>query len=130
MTKQQKRTPRGDCYDVHARALMQGTETGTLVHGTIWHPRLGYHGHCWIEREEPLPMPDGDSVTIDVCRDISQGKDMTLPCVIYYRAGRVKDVHRYTAEEAAVQMLKHKHFGPWHRTEDNGPWPEEKRRKP
>lgn len=129
MPKQQKPTKRGNCYDVHARALVDGTETGLLCHGTVWHPDVGYHGHCWIERDESLPAPHGRSITVTMCRDISQGKDIVLPCDLYYYAGKVKDVRRYTTEEAAVQMLKHKHFGPWHRTEDNGPWRDEKRRR-
>ena len=38
-------TNNGDCYKVHADAIVCGID-GLLCHGTVWHPEVGWHGHC------------------------------------------------------------------------------------
>jgi hypothetical protein len=103
----------GDCYEVHARALIDGTEEGLLCHGMVYHPKTGRHGHCWIERT--LTAEWGAVVW---CRDIANGHDVLWPRDLYYRIGQVEDVKRYTRDEAAILMLGSGNHGPWNKAEE------------
>lgn len=95
-----KKSARGDCYEVHGKAILEGTP-GLLCHGTVWHPDVGWHGHCWIELNE------------DVVVDFSNGHRAVLRREVYYRIGKVKDVRRYDAEQARELVLREGTYGPW-----------------
>ena len=90
----------GDCYEVHGEAIALNDESGLLCHGTVWHSKSGWHGHAWIERGEV------------VC-DYSNGSINVLSKELYYALGYIKDVKRYSADEARRMMLKTRHFGAW-----------------
>lgn len=90
----------GDCYEVHGNAFLEGMP-GLLCHGTVYHPDVGWHGHCWIELNE------------DVVIDFSNGHQAALKRERYYKAGRVKDVKRYDIEQARKLILEEGHYGPW-----------------
>ena len=98
----------GNCYQVHCEAMfdeaidMAFSEDWRLCHGTVFHQDVGWHGHCWIE------IGNGHIV-----RDGSNGHDVTVRREGYYRAGKVKDVQRYTREEASRMALKEGTYGPW-----------------
>lgn len=110
------RAENGDCFEVHGKAILHRSETGMLCHGTVEHPKVGRHWHCWIEKQMELPAPVG-VVTLDVCLDISNGRDIELPLVVYYAAGSVADVKRYAPDEAVAMMVERGTFGPWHTVE-------------
>lgn len=104
MTKVVKPTMKGDCYEVHASAFLEGFlgETGGLLcHGTVWHPDVGRHGHCWLELNE------------DVVADYSNGHGVVVRRETYYAIGKVRDVRRYTVEQARALVLKEGTYGPW-----------------
>jgi hypothetical protein len=103
MTKR-TRGANGDCYVVAGQvvAMSYGDYEGSLVvHGSVYHPAIGRHGHAWVE------TPDGDVI------DQSNGHDSVMPIPVYYALGRVEDVARYTADEARAEMLRTGHYGPW-----------------
>lgn len=102
----------GDCYVV-AGNLVTGfgevPEGAVLCHGTA----VGQEqiegiefGHAWVEYLCPAT---GMPVVIDK----ANGNDLTLPAVVYYKVGEIRDVTRYKPQEARAMMLKHKHYGPW-----------------
>jgi hypothetical protein len=78
-----------------------------LVHGM---PTLqsGEHegkpfGHCWIELSGRIVF------------DYSNGRDLQLEKSKYYELGKInkKKIFKYTAREVQLNVLKHKHWGPW-----------------
>lgn len=91
---------KGDCYEVHWHAFIDGTP-GLLCHGTVWHPKVGWHGHCWIELNE------------DVVIDISNGRRVVMRREAYYAIGKIKDVSRYDLEQVRALSLKEHTLGPW-----------------
>lgn len=108
-------TALGDCYEAAGRYIMDNGLLGPkkdliLVHGEVeqqGHPFLRY-GHAWVE--------DGDTVI-----DVSNGRDIQMPKVIYYTLGRVypdkppfePNIHTYTVKEFQRMVNEHKHWGPW-----------------
>lgn len=98
----------GDCYKVGCEAMldidMKLTEDWKLCHGIVWHPAIGWHGHCWIEIANGKIVVDG-----------SNGHNATVRSEVYYRAGKVKGVKRYTREEARQMVLKEGTYGPWNK---------------
>ena len=96
----------GDCTMVAGHMIMdvpKMLESETrLCHGTAWSEYLNrWIRHAWIEL--------ADSIVFDN----ANGKKHTLLKRDYYRIGKIKDVKRYTKEEALKLMLKTKHFGWW-----------------
>lgn len=96
----------GDCYEVHAKQLLAGLAntfgaSSVLCHGTVWHPKTKWHGHCWIELNE------------DVVMDISNGCQVVTRREAYYRAGKVKDVKKYNVKQVNAMILVHGTYGPW-----------------
>lgn len=107
----------GDCFPVAGRIVLDGDDGLRLVHGiaTGQGPIDGVrHWHAWVERTDHLPLPDGRSTHIEMVIDRSNGKEIEMPVVLYYRFGQITDVRTYTREQAAVLMVRHKHWGPWH----------------
>ena len=96
----------GNCYDVHGRMVTEENCDMILCHGSVWHDKVGWHGHCWLE--------DGDKVI-----DVSNGNNFYDSKEKYYKLGKVKNVTRYTWREAAEQMLKTGHYGPWEEDDRN-----------
>jgi len=91
----------GDCYEVHAKAIIDGLLPGMLCHGTVWHQETGWHGHCWIE------------VNDDVVLDFSNGHQVIVRRDAYYELGKVKNVKRYNPEQARELMEKEGTYGEW-----------------
>lgn len=98
--KRKRKLQKGDCYEVHGRAFIEGME-GLLCHGTAWHADVGWHGHCWIELNE------------DIVMDISNRHHAVLRREVYYKAGKIKDVKKYNVEQARELILKEGTWGPW-----------------
>ncbi len=97
----------GDCYQIGCEAMLDEAIDITLMdwrlcHGTVWHRSVGWHGHCWIEIADGRIVVDG-----------SNGHNATIRSEIYYRAGKVKEVKRYTREETRQMVLQEGTCGPW-----------------
>ncbi len=116
--------PRGDCYEVHARYILD-VDRGRipdpprdlrLCQGQVWNGDR-WIDHAWLEFTQEIPAPPGWTGPlprgIAAVMDISQGQRLTAPAVLWYVSSRARNVHRYTAVEAALLMLRTGHFGPW-----------------
>jgi hypothetical protein len=99
----------GDCYRANAKlhtALTEelGVTSALLCHGTVTGTAGAAKGisfgHCWVEL--------GGLVL-----DNSNGKEHAVPRELYYEVGNVRDVKRYTRLEAAREMVRTGHWGPW-----------------
>jgi hypothetical protein len=104
----------GDCFDKAvevAERFEKDYPDVLIVHGEP----IGTGGealgvrfpHAWVELDL-----NGFALVIDE----SNGNDVTISRDFYYAFGNIveADVVRYTLTEARIQMLKHKHYGPWH----------------
>lgn len=107
----------GDCFEVAGKLItgLDGTDfdpkAWLLVHGTVWHAATGRHWHGWLE-----------SVDGRWALDRSNGNDVTMPKAVYRLIGKAENAKEYTPNEAALAMLDHLHFGPWHKDADD-PYP-------
>lgn len=91
---------KGDCYQVHGRAIAFDGIDGLLCHGEVYHEVTGWHGHCWIEQ--------GDTVT-----DMANGKNTSMPKELYYALGKVRNVIRYTSIQTRKKIVETKNWGAW-----------------
>ena len=102
-------TGNGDCFKVAGKAIIED-ESLTLVHAFVYGqgPMKGRRfEHAWNE-QGPL------------CIDNSNGQTTLMPKKQYYKlAGVVKKADHgvayasYDSTQGLVNMLKHKHWGPW-----------------
>ena len=95
----------GDCFEIHGNFILEpGNRDWSLVHGIA----LGqgdikglWHTHAWLEKKEMV-------------KDISNGKDVWMPTVVYYAIGNIDGVvFHYSFEEVRQKVLQHEHWGPW-----------------
>lgn len=125
-----KRRP-GNCYKAAADLLDQWRFSGELdklgdravfvVHAEVYHPKLGWHGHAWVERDDDLsatvhlfegylmPFP----ARVRNVYDFSNNQQTVLPAVLYYYLGKVRKPRYYTPEQVLAMLDKHETFGPW-----------------
>jgi hypothetical protein len=96
----------GDCYVAAVHLLMRLDDSAVLCHGTVTGTGgevLGQrYGHAWIECE-------------GFVHDHSNGHKLTAWRTTYYRIGQIDatNIKRYTRAQAAVEMLRTGHYGPW-----------------
>lgn len=99
----------GDCYHANGRYFMDNYNSDSnaiLVHGEVsgqGNLKDITFGHCWIE--------DGD-----ICIDKSNGRNITLPKMIYRSIGNVdwiNNYHEYSYSEFLHKITSTKHWGPW-----------------
>ena len=116
----------GDCYEAAANYVINhsGIIAFMVPPGVTPNPKLILvhgevtgqgklegvkYGHAWVE--------DGNEVI-----DPSNGRMLQLPKDAYYVLGRINhdgvstfkpNLHRYTAQEARRNLVKHGHWGPW-----------------
>lgn len=111
--KQQEKPPYGDCYQAAGRAILgllpqvPMVRDTILCHGTVYGSKIGFHGHAWIEIG-------------DIVFDYSNGQQIATRKEEYYKAGRVRNVARYTLEQVREQVRVHKTWGPWKEEHDLG----------
>jgi hypothetical protein len=110
----------GNCFQ-EALDNLVAHESWMLVHGLVKHPQTGlYHWHAWNEYTERHELEYNGvkhTVELHICYDSSNGnseKLMELPQPLYYNAGQIINVRRYTLEEALPHMRETMHMGPWH----------------
>lgn len=98
----------GDCFKVAADLVVDHSfpskyKGAVLVHGMasgrgeISGVRFG---HAWVEI--------GDEVI-----DYSNGLNARLPKELYYAIGNIKTTLRYSRKETMMNLMEHKHYGPW-----------------
>lgn len=61
-------------------------------------------GHSWVVDENNYVI------------DRSNGRNLYLPKPLYYSVGGVyalDNIYQYTWREAMIQMVRHRHYGPW-----------------
>ncbi len=119
----------GDCFPTAyrvARELAEGEDCEVVIaHGRPIFQQEGHphHGqrywHAWVELTQHLqvPTPDGSTIPVTLTQaiDKSNGNDMEIPLVVFYKVGQLgaADVRRYSVEQAQVLMLRHGQYGPW-----------------
>jgi hypothetical protein len=92
----------GDCFR-HAYQFVT-KRGGTLKHGTVTHPwDENEFAHAWVEKDGKVH----DWQTAEV------RKTEPLPVTEFHRRWRPRDVRSYTADQARVQVLRTRHYGPW-----------------
>lgn len=108
MAKIPKSCQHGDCYCAAGRYIMDnGRDSPSiiLVHGEVTGQGKIQgikYGHAWIE--------EGDN-----CIDLSRGRNLVIPKVVYYALGRIEEskVHKYNYEQFQKKVLETGHWGPW-----------------
>ena len=79
----------GDCYAANGREIIGADDSARLVHGVgILQTDGKPFGHCWVEKGGK-------------CIDKSNGNNIKFPKQLYY------------PEQVSINVLKHKHWGPW-----------------
>lgn len=91
----------GDCYRMAGRYVMDN-DNAILVHGTINGIRFTGkdvdNPHAWVE--------EGNEVFDPVW-------DQRFPKEAYYEIAGAKPIKSYNLDQAAAEMLKSEHWGPW-----------------
>lgn len=96
----------GDCFAVAGRAMLDdNTDSMILVHGMVTgQGKLEgkRFDHAWVEIG-------------DVVLDNANGNNIAMRKEQYYKLGGIdiNELQRYTKDEALVNMVKNKHWGPW-----------------
>ena len=99
----------GDCYEASGRYVLDHClqhQHLRLVHGEV--AGRGElegirFGHAWVL--------DGDEVI-----DVSNGREVRLPKVVYYAIGGIDHIgnfRAYTCKQALQRITKHGTWGPW-----------------
>lgn len=109
----------GDCSSVAVAVAEELRGAGALVvHGYPVSRRPEHRGlmrryfHAWVEIG-------------DIVIDKSNGLDVTMRREHYYALGLIQEesVSRYTLQDAALNMIEFRHYGPWDGSEP--PLPED-----
>lgn len=98
----------GDCYEAALKYLLKNSKNNLLlVHGEVTGQgaiKGIKYGHAWIE--------NGENVI-----DVSNGRDIKLPKIIYYALGHIKDksdkLFKYDLKSANKMILRYRTYGPW-----------------
>jgi len=94
--------PVGDCFG-YANTEAKNHPGSTVCHGIVHHPWSGKKiRHAWVEDGEQIH--DWQS---------SHGMRNKLDKATFYSTWKPTQVKRYTPEQAAINMLRHGHHGPW-----------------
>jgi hypothetical protein len=103
----------GRCYELAATFATEhmGTPGLRLVHGTIQRDPFPINGHAWVTFQRGADMLAVDPVL---------GRS-PMPLDVYTEWAHAVVEVEYSAREAAVLMLAHGTYGPWH-GDDEYPW--------
>jgi hypothetical protein len=102
-------TSEGSIHLVHGRPRYMGEEVNDSDDGHFWHAWVEVTVSTQVEYEQGK-FHNYEMATVI---DNSSEKKITIPAPLYYKFGAIKDVTRYTPEEASEKMLLTGHFGPW-----------------
>ena len=95
--------PKGDCYEAALKFLraLGSSTNATLAHGNVDSlDQTFLVNHAWVEEE-------------DVVHEVSNGRHLRISKARYYQQFKVKNILRYTYEEALIESVKSKSSGPW-----------------
>ena len=121
----------GDCYEVHGRFMLNNFDDADdyiLVHAEV----MGQgqlagvpYGHCFLIHK-----------ATDMVHDLSNGRDLKMPRVIYYHLGKIDQsrywddklglvdrtpkIFEYTQQEVMKWMSETGTFGPWELETESG----------
>ena len=95
----------GDCYSANGRLMFRKDDSWILCHGVgILQTDGKPFGHCWIEKGSR-------------CIDQSNGNNINFPKKIFYSLLKAPvpgtKIYKYKPIEVSVNVMKHKHWGPW-----------------
>lgn len=121
----------GDCYEVHGRFMLNNfgeADEYILVHAEVMgQDQLAGvpYGHCFLIHKDT-----------DIVHDMSNGRHLELPRVIYYMLGKIDQsrywddelglvertpkIYEYTREQVMEWMSKTGTFGPWELETESG----------
>jgi hypothetical protein len=90
----------GRCYAMGFDFIQGNTSCWTLVHATLYPPEgpIKRLSGCFVET---------DGLVYDPAADQFFDREW------YYLYYSVTDAHKYTREEASLQLLKYHSYGPW-----------------
>lgn len=88
-----------DIVLVHALVIGQGPLKGIK------------YCHAWVE-----------DTRLNLVYDYSNNRELVIPKEIYYRAGKVSEVHKYDSDAVWNQAVMHKTYGPWDENLLNNPY--------
>ena len=92
----------GDCFRYAYKRVQKG---GTLVHATVIHPWTKKpFDHAWVE-------DDGKAYDWQTSQGLGKGKPRMV--AEFRELWKPSAEKTYTADEAKVQVLRTKHYGPW-----------------
>lgn len=108
--KTRKPTATGDCYEAAGKYMLDNSDSESLVlvHAEVMGqgPLEGTtFGHAFVV--------DAD---MDFVIDKSNGRNITMPKVLYYAIGQIErlgNYHEYDLAEMKELILRHGHWGPW-----------------
>jgi len=107
----------GDCFDAAVKFVMdkpkEEQDSYQIVHGypTGQGDIEGMRFiHAWVETAEEI-----DGFSIPVVIDPSNGREVTMPKVMYYKLGKIDpdEVVIYEPQEAFLNCVTYGHWGPW-----------------
>jgi hypothetical protein len=108
-----------DCFSLAALTLLDSPDNpdARLVHGWIRGSfGVGEHiEHAWCEFPATATYEDGSTGPIITVVDYTQidGRAIILPAPDLYRAWQVRDIRRFTREEAIANAKRYGRDGPW-----------------
>mgnify|MGYP001608771103 FL=1 len=91
----------GDCFGYAAMTAIKNNR-GVVVHALVRPWGKKYH-HAWLERRGKVY--DWQTMTL--------GNKKPVPVATFYRIYTPTSIIRYTALQAAKNVLKYQHMGPW-----------------
>ena len=92
----------GDCFRISAKWAVDND--AEVVHGIVTNSATGKtFSHAWCEKN-------------GLVIDLTIGIDLTnnISTEYYYQSTQAKVEARYSSDKTLIQMLKNKHWGPWH----------------
>ena len=102
----------GNCFEANGKVLI-----GLFIEDKSF-ARQHFLCHGIVIGQEGTPV-EGQEFTHgwlelgDVVFDHSNGKEVVMRKELYYEAGEIKNIIRYTGEEAIQLLYKTQHYGPW-----------------
>jgi hypothetical protein len=97
-----KTDPKGQCYELAGKYVLDTNREATLVHGrpTLQRPPYEKYGHAWIEEDDEV---------YDPCADVRMSRQ------VYYAIGNIDEdeTREYSHEDLVDKINEFGHWGPW-----------------
>lgn len=96
----------GQCYVMSGRYVTSNPDS-VLIHGSV-----NGNNHAWVEMIRNIPdNTTGKEYPLEIVFDTVLGKE--YPKEYYYQQLNAQVFNRYSSEEVARTMVRHRHWGPW-----------------